>query len=56
MEIQSENCQKAQFDHSDTQDRSRHIIPVIEESRAVVSEKALIIRPIAGPLQVLTSL
>jgi hypothetical protein len=55
MEIQSENSQEAQFDHSDTEDRSRRIIPVIEESRAVASENALMIRPIAGPVHVFTN-
>jgi hypothetical protein len=55
MGIQSQNFQEAQFDHSDIEDRSRHTIPVIEESRAVASEKALVIRPIAGPLQVLNN-
>lgn len=53
MEIQNENYQEAQSEHAD--ERSRHIIPLIEEGRSSASDNALMVRPIAGPLQVLTN-
>jgi hypothetical protein len=55
MEIASENCQEGQFEHSDADERNRHIIPLIEEDQSPASDNALMLRPIAGPLQVLTN-
>jgi hypothetical protein len=51
VEIPSEDYQEAGSEHST--ERSRHVIPEMEEDRSSASENALMIRPIAGPLQVL---
>ncbi|MBE0582946.1 MAG: hypothetical protein IH612_04205 [Desulfofustis sp.] len=52
MEIHSEDYQEAGSEQSGIDESSRHIMPVIEEDRSSASENALMIRPIAGPLQV----
>ncbi len=53
MEILTEEYQETGSEHSE--EKSQQIIAVIEEGPSSVSENALMIRPIAGPLQVLTS-
>ena len=53
MEIHSEDYQEAGSEQSD--EKNQYIIPVIEEDRSPTSENALMIRPLAGPLQVLAN-
>ena len=55
METASEHYQEAQFEYSDADKSILHIIPLIDEGRSSASDYPLMIRPIAGPLQVLTS-
>jgi hypothetical protein len=53
MEIHSEEYQEAHLEYPD--EKNRHVIQVIAADRSSASEKALMIRPTAGPLQVLTA-
>jgi len=51
VEIQNEDYQESGSEQSNG--KSRHIISVITEGRSSTDKDALMIRPIAGPLQAL---
>jgi hypothetical protein len=53
VELQSETYQEAGSEHFDGGENSRQMPPVMKEDRSSTSETALMVRPIAGPLQVL---
>ena len=55
METASEHYQEAQSEYSDADKSILHIIPLSDEGRSSASDYPLMIRPIAGPLQVLTN-
>ncbi len=54
MELQSETYQEPGSEHSDRDESRQTMMPAMKEDRSSAAETDLMIRPIAGPLQVLT--